>query len=68
MVNKFFYGIIYVMNIVLQPVANMVAQRHLAKTVYNPLLLTSIASYIGSEDLADLKSIYTDGKVRIWGD
>lgn len=55
------------MNIVLQPVANMVAQRHLAKTVFNPFLLTSIASYIGPNDLANLKSIYTDGKVRVWG-
>ncbi|KAB7529269.1 HNH endonuclease [Flagellimonas olearia] len=53
--------------IILQPSSNKDAQQHYEDTVKNDVLLTSIQSYISSNDFRVLNDVYPSGACKVWG-
>lgn len=55
------------MEIVLQPCGSSGSERHFADTILKPVILGSIKKYLNENDYINLKKLYPDNKLYIWG-
>jgi len=55
------------MAVILQPCANKGARKHYEDTIKNTVLLDSISDFFNGKELYDLKLIYPEGQLAIWG-
>ncbi len=55
------------MAVILQPCANKDAREHYVDTIENTKSLSSISRFLSDKELNDLKEIYPQGQVAIWG-
>lgn len=55
------------MAIILQPCANKDASKHYVDTIENTKSLSSISQFLSDKELNDLKEIYPQEQVAIWG-
>jgi len=55
------------MAVILQPCANKDAREHYADTIENTKSLDSISQFLSNKELDELKEIYPQGQVAIWG-
>ena len=55
------------MAVILQPCANKDAREHYVNTIENTRSLDSISQFLNDKELDELKEIYPQGQVAIWG-
>ena len=55
------------MAVILQPCANKDAREHYVDTIENTKSLSSISQFLSDKELNELKEIYPQGQVAIWG-
>ena len=55
------------MAVILQPCANKDAREHYVDTIENTRSLDSISQFLNDKELDELKEIYPQGQVAIWG-
>ena len=56
------------MNIVLQPCSNKIATKHYQHTILNDdLYLNTVKSYLSDDDFKNLKKIYNEEPIKLWG-
>jgi len=53
--------------VILQPCANKDAREHYVDTIENTKSLSSISQFLGNKELDELKAIYPQEQVAIWG-
>jgi len=53
--------------VILQPCANKDAREHYVDTIENTKSLSSISQFLSDKELNELKEIYPQGQVAIWG-
>jgi hypothetical protein len=53
--------------VILQPCANKDAREHYVDTIENTKSLSSISQFLSDKELNELKTIYPQGQVAIWG-
>lgn len=54
-------------NIILQPLASTLAQKHFERTIKSCVDIDMFAEFISGEQLKVLKEFYPSGKMQIWG-
>ena len=54
-------------NIILQPVADKNAKNHFEDTITNGIYLNHIKKYLTDKEYHDLKNIYWEWKIEVWG-
>lgn len=54
-------------NVILQPCSNTASRINYENTIKNPIRLDDIKGFINLNQHTDLKEIYPDGRVQVWG-
>lgn len=54
-------------NVVLQQVSSPFAKSNAAKTLYKPIAVSYLKTFVGKEQYAKLFEVFTTGRVYVWG-
>jgi hypothetical protein len=53
--------------VILQPCAHPDARAHFRDTIENDVMIDDVSDLLNSDELSNLKEIYADGKMKVWG-